>query len=198
MKTRAWAGAAGAALALIFVVAACGGEEDGAGAQVASLGETATTGDDGDNDTAASKDPEEAMLAFARCMRENGVDMPDPQNGKVTIRVGGPGRERPSQAEMEKVDRAQEVCGKHLEGARPQLSAEERQEMQEAMLAFARCMREHGVDVPDPGFDGSGGVRMRLESRQDPDFDEAQEACRSKLAVLENKLGGPRMTRKGS
>jgi hypothetical protein len=203
MTTRVWAGAAVAALALIFVVAACGGEEDGAGAQVASLGETTTTDDDSesnDDSTAVSdEDRDEAMLAFARCMREHGVDMPDPQNGKVVIGIGGPGKGKPSQAEMKKVDEAQKACAEHLEGIRPQISEEDRAEMQEAMLAYARCMREHGVDVPDPTFDGQGGgFRMRLDSRDDPDFEEAQKACQSKLRVLEDKFGGPRTTRKGS
>jgi hypothetical protein len=27
----------------------------------------------------ASQDPRDAFLAYARCMRENGIDMPDPQ-----------------------------------------------------------------------------------------------------------------------
>ena len=28
----------------------------------------------------------------------------------------------------------------------------------QAMLDFARCMRQHGVDMPDPKFDERGGV----------------------------------------
>src|SRR5207253_2334340 len=27
-----------------------------------------------------------------------------------------------------------------------------------AMLAFARCMREHGIDMPDPDTSGGGGM----------------------------------------
>ena len=40
----------------------------------------------------ASVDPEEAALAFAQCMREHGVDMPDPQvgsNGEFRVTVNG-------------------------------------------------------------------------------------------------------------
>jgi hypothetical protein len=191
MKTRVWAGAALAALALVLAVTACGsGEDEDGGAQVASLDETATTTTTGsdDADTAASDDPQEAALAFARCMRERGIDVPDPQNGRIVIGQGpGAGGAKPSAAERKKFEEAQRACAEHLEGVRPQLSEEDRAELQEAMLAYARCMREHGVEVPDPTFNGQGGgFRMRLESRDDPDFEEAQEACESHLQVLED------------
>jgi hypothetical protein len=46
------------------------------------------------------------------------------------------------------------------------------------MLAFAECMREHGIDFPDPQFDGGavmvGGPGIDPE---DPEFQAAQEAC---------------------
>ncbi len=32
------------------------------------------------------------------------------------------------------------------------------QKTKQAMLDFARCMRQHGVDMPDPKFDGGGAV----------------------------------------
>ena len=57
----------------------------------------------------ASMDPEEAALAFAECMREHGVDMPDPQvgsNGEFRVTVnGGPGS-----LDMEAMQAAQEAC----------------------------------------------------------------------------------------
>jgi hypothetical protein len=196
MTARAWAGAALLALVVTLVAAACGGEDEGAGVQVASLGETTTT-DSGDDSTASELDPGDAMLAFARCMRENGVEVPDPQGGRITIRPGGGGGgaspERPATGERAKIDKARAACAEHLEGVRPQLSEADRAELQDAMLAYARCMREHGVDVPDPTFDGQGGgLRMRLESRDDPDFEEAQQACQSHLQELEDRVGPPR------
>ena len=38
----------------------------------------------------------------------------------------------------------------------------EQAKIRKAMLDFARCMREHGVDMPDPKFDGDGGVMMQV------------------------------------
>jgi hypothetical protein len=57
---------------------------------------------------------------------------------------------------------------------------------QQAALAFAECMREHGIDMPDPQFDESGRVTQRIDADSgvdpgDPDFEAAQEACADEL-----------------
>lgn len=182
MTARGWVGAVLAALALVLALASCGGE--GSDPQVASLGGTTTTTDD---EAASSEegDPEEALLAYARCMREHGVDVPDPQvdgDGRATFRLVRP------RGNDEKFEEAQEACSEHLENARPRnLSPEQQEELREAMLAFAQCMREHGVDIPDPQFgEGRGGVRLRNINPNDPKFREAEEACRD----LRPQLGG--------
>ena len=66
--------------------------------------------------------------------------------------------------------------------------------MQETMLEFAACMREHGVDMPDPDLSGGGG-RMLFRAGADgvdpqsPTFQKAQEACQE---ILEEAFGaGP-------
>jgi len=48
------------------------------------------------------------------------------------------------------------------------------------LLDYARCMREHGVDMPDPTFDENGGAQMRLGKGLNPEsakFQAAQKAC---------------------
>jgi hypothetical protein len=114
-------------------------------------------------------------------MREQGVDMPDPQfdeDGGMQLRM--PQGEAP-----EAVEAAQQECQQHLEGARGggQLSESERAELQEQALAFAECMRENGVDFPDPQFSEGGGMRFGGPglNPEDPDFQKAQEACRDEL-----------------
>ena len=124
-----------------------------------------------------SVDPEDAMLAFARCMREQGVDLPDPgAGGGGPIRVGGEDGIDPDTFRA-----ANEACREHLEGVigeeGPQLTPEQR----DAMLAFARCMREHGVPMPDPGDGGfivEAGGEDDLPDPNDPTFRAAEEACR--------------------
>ena len=36
--------------------------------------------------------------------------------------------------------------------------------MREQMLEFTECMREQGIDMPDPVFDDEGGFSVRAEA----------------------------------
>jgi hypothetical protein len=121
---------------------------------------------------------QEAALDFAECMRKHGVDVPDPspgQGGGLLMR--GPR----SGADQAAFRRAEEACRKHLENVRPpELSEEQQREFREQALKHARCMREHGIDMPDPTFGEDGRVEQRLEGGIDPNdprFQEAQEEC---------------------
>src|SRR5262245_7128880 len=57
------------------------------------------------------------------------------------------------------------------------------EDVQQAMLDFAKCMREHGVDMPDPTFGDDGGTftaGAKVGDGNDIDrtkLDEAQKAC---------------------
>lgn len=185
MKFRGWASVAGAvlaALALTLALSACGGEgEADAGDEVASLGgsDDSSSGSSGGAGKKAA-DRREGALAFARCMRENGVDHPDPdENGMFAITP-----ESDLDTTSETFRRAAEECQKYLGqlGEPPKLSAEERKRMEEQALALARCLRGQGIDMPDPDFGSDGGgFSLRLPDDfdpDDPDFREAQEKCR--------------------
>jgi hypothetical protein len=145
----------------------------------------------GDGSTASADDDRaefrEAALDFAECMRENGVDMPDPgRDGGIILQAGPESGNDPAT-----VERAQKACQEHLEKARPpELSEEDQREMRERALDFARCMREHGIDVPDPTFGDGGAMRQRMPegiSPEDPRFEEAQEACAKYQPSLERR-----------
>jgi hypothetical protein len=121
----------------------------------------------------------EAAVKFARCMREHGVDMPDPspgQGGKITMMMK-PG----SAGAKAKMDDAQKACQHILASVNPpELSPEQEREFKEKALRFARCMREHGIDIPDPQFEGGGRMTQRMEDGADPNskrFRDAMEAC---------------------
>jgi len=148
----------------------------------------------------AKANSDDAMLAFARCMREHGIDMPDPDTagagGAVTI-GGGPGSDQSKlDTEMQKFTDADKACRDQLGDAAPQKpSPKQQQEMQDQALAFSRCMREHGVDMPDPNFDGEGHVSMKIDGASgldpsDPKFEAAQQACGSAFGPKGGK-GGP-------
>lgn len=155
---------------------ACGGEEDPSKPASAQTQEAKNR---------------KAMLDFARCMRENGVDMPDPQfnGGRVTQRMKAGGNPEQMQA-------AEKACEKYrAEVKAPEMSDGQREEFKKAALANARCMREHGVEnFPDPTFDANGGARMKIDKSVNPEsptFQAAQKAC-SKLMS-----GGPSTTTAG-
>lgn len=194
-----------AGLALVSVLAACSATA-AAPAGVATLASQAASAD-GSAAPSASLDPEAAKLAFAQCMREQGVDMPDPQsgpNGGFGFTIGGDGSE-PGELEA-----AMEACDHFLEdaeGERRELDPE----MLDRMVDFAACMREHGIDMPDPQVDGGrimvkgnvksgdggdggddGGPQTRANvlgiDPSSPEFQEAQEACRP---ILGDSFKGP-------
>ena len=181
--TRRWPLAVlGLGLALAF--AACGGSPDGD--RVASLSGGGTTGTTNGTAKTADKDLQQAALDFAKCMREHGIDMPDPQvdeQGRVRVRVGGPGGG--ARPDPKKLDEAQKACG-GLMGAGGDGPGQIDPEERDAMVAFARCMREHGIDMPDPTGDG---LVMRKDDDRGPDpsskqFQEAEKACDHHLATL--------------
>ena len=173
----------GLAVLAIATLAACSGAAANPSG-VASLGSQSP--DPAESaEPEASMDPEEAALAFAECMREHGVDMPDPQvggNGEFRVTVnGGPGS-----LDMEEMQAAQEACQDLMPGplGEPrELTAEEK----DAMLGFAQCMRDNGIDMPDPEFGSGGGAMMMIggpDSDVDPgspEFQAAMETCQPEL-----------------
>ncbi|MFI6484947.1 hypothetical protein ACIBH1_44020 [Nonomuraea sp. NPDC050663] len=152
------------ALMLAMSVAACGGAPADTGVASAGGGTAQPS-----SSPSATVDSDAAALKFAQCMRENGVQMEDPKNGRIMMK-GGPG-------DREKMEKAQKACQHHMEGAvgdRGQgIPAEER----DRMLKFAQCMREHGIPMKDPSADGR--IEINVPRGTDPKkVDEAQAACK--------------------
>lgn len=168
--------AGGAGVLAALVLAACGGGSDREATAASSTREQA----------------QEGALRFARCMRGEGLDFPDPQvaaDGGIRIRnrrdAGGP-RLSPGPDDP-KFRAATEKCRKHLRfggGERP--SPAQQAKFRDAFLKFARCMRANGVNVPDPKFGGGAGFVMRMGPRginpESPKFRKAEAKCRPLLA----------------
>jgi hypothetical protein len=156
-----------AALAL----AACGGGEDPAPASSSS-----------DRPVLDEKN-KQAMLDFARCMRQHGVDMPDPkfEGGGARMEVHAGRGQTP-----EEIRPAEQACAKYQKQIKPPAIPKEQQEkLKQQALANARCMREHGIDMPDPQFGANGEIQQRIRGNAeptDPKFQAAMKAC--------NKGGG--------
>jgi hypothetical protein len=60
-------------------------------------------------------------------------------------------------------------------------SGSSKADFREAALGHARCMREHGIDFPDPKFGPGGGVRMemRADGVDKAKIKSSEEACRN-------------------
>jgi hypothetical protein len=170
---------ASAALALVILASGCGGS-----------GNAATGGGSG-NSSAANRD--DAQLKFARCLREHGVDVEEPKPGRtgaIGIR-GKPGDEK-------KLDKAQKACQKLVPGGFKEPSQEEQEKMRDQALKFARCMRAHGIDVPDPSTSGRG-VIMKVPRQSDKrKVEAAQKACEKLLPGPGPTDSGPSSTGAGS
>ncbi len=137
----------------------------------------------------ASTDVEEQRLAFAACMRDNAVPMPDPDGER------GGGFRALTDVDPDVLEAALAAC----ESLRPRGGGRGTADLSEAdkqkMLEMAACLRDEGYEVPDPTFDGQGGfLRGRAGSGIDPrdeGFREAAEACRTEVG-LDFGPGSPR------
>jgi hypothetical protein len=146
---------------------------------------------------AASKSSDlDSMRKFAQCMRQNGVDIADPadDNGPVKMRSTA----EPGANSEQKMKAADAKC-RHFQpnGGKPvKVSAEDLAKMR----AMAKCMREHGVDMPDPdengritithretGDSGKGSAGMNPDS---PTFKAADKACRQYAPNRGGQQGG--------
>lgn len=169
-----------ALLAAGLLAAGCGGD-DGEDDDVASLSEG-----DSDDESSEGDDTEADLAEWAQCMRDEGVDMPDPtrdEDGNMVIEgpgisIGGGGATFESNSEdegppftPEDMEAAETACGLPP-AAGGEFSEEDRTDMEADALEFAECMRDEGIDdFPDPDFsdEGPGGAPETNTSSGEPD-----------------------------
>jgi hypothetical protein len=182
---RAGAATVGSLLVIALTLGACSGGDGADGVATLGGGRDGTTGS-----TGSSIDPEDALAEFAECMRDNGFeDFPDPQvdeNGAIVIGGPGGGGGLPDDADFEEIQQAMEACQELLpQGLGPgEISEEDQAALQDAFLEYAQCMRDNGIDMPDPDFSGEGGafgIGGEGIDPGDPDFQAADEVCRPLL-----------------
>ncbi|MGW9303104.1 hypothetical protein ACWHA3_20110 [Streptomyces cyaneofuscatus] len=142
------------------------------------LSATACSGDGGGTKSGGSssgskKTEEDQALEHRKCLREQGLNIPEPKPGEngmgVTIDGGSKGKK-----EMEKAFKA--CQDKAVGGGPKELSQAEK----DKMVAFARCMRKNGFDMPDPKFDGGAmQAAPALKAEDMKKFEKADKACES-------------------
>lgn len=177
---------------MAFAVAACGGGGAEERPGVATLRTAAP-------DVAASAEPgmetdgRQALIDYAQCMREEGVDYPDPRfDGEGRILIAQ------SAAELMALDlespayiTARDACTERMGGLAQLIDPEQQAQLRDSLVGFAGCMRENGVEIPDPrmGPDGmpilfgEGGMADAIDMR-DPEFLAGLVACRTELSRI--------------
>jgi hypothetical protein len=178
-------------LLLLVVLAACGSAAGSNG--VATLVDPSASPS---GSPSASLDPEDAMQAFEDCMRQHGVDIEVATvggnesgdgsasgPGVVNQKIGG------TDANKAKFEAADRACHSLLpRGGVNGPDGTMDPAMQDKFLAFSACMREHGIDMPDPQFSG-GGVTIGGEG-DTPKFDPRSQAFKDAEAACNTLLPG--------
>ena len=155
-------------LTFVAVFAACtiGGEEPQGVVTIEST--TATTIVDEETTF------EEGVLEFAQCMREEGINFPDP-----TFDIdGNPQFDNLEIENEEEFEKAFENCEDILRNALPEqfdLDPEVEAALVDASLEFSQCMRDQGIDFPDPK-PGEFGFFAFRDADIDFSSEEVQEA----------------------
>jgi hypothetical protein len=172
MTTAAGRVAAAVLLALTLVAGGCGRDEGTDG--IATAG--GPRGSDSPSPTASQENMQERMLAYAKCMRENGIpEFPDPD---FTDDGRGVSLSLPEGVDPRKVEAANQQCRQYMpNGGEPGRADPE---ALERLRKFAQCMRDNGFpDFPDPGDGGLmiNGNEHPEWSPDNPEFVAAQKTC---------------------
>ena len=153
-------------VALAMGTASCVGS-GGSGAPTPSPSGTSTS----------EPDPAAALVKFNACLRANGVKVSD--SGPTVAR---------GDTEDPNFAAAAAKCKHHLAGTSVEVATggdggHVSEDQLKAMLAYARCMRDQGINMPDPN-PKSGAVAPKGSSGFDEnseEFQNAHAACRSHL-----------------
>lgn len=142
----------GVLLAVLLALTACGSKPD---------------------ENNAKKDDTGDMVKFAQCMRENGIDMPDPEeDGKGGIAMRAiPGGDD----DGVNMETAHNACKQHLPngGEFTPPSPEE----QDKMRQQAKCMRDKGHNWPDPNFEGNAAAESLQVDFSDEKLKQDMKDC---------------------
>lgn len=108
---------------------------------------------------------------FAQCMRDEGIDMPDPSgDGSQTMQLGG-------NIDGAAFSAASEKCMSKV-GEAPSIDGRSPEQVQGAKLKHAQCIRDAGYDYADP-TPGGGAMEARSDIPE-----ETLKSCAKKAGLL--------------
>jgi hypothetical protein len=155
--------------------------------------------------SAASEQQAEVKFAdFAKCMREHGIE------AETATGPGGEGhglRIKGSSGPA-KMQAAQQACKKYQPAPQKlNLSPQEKVERAEAVEKFAKCMREHGIEVHASSSEGRVSIQIHAPggggagagpNPESPAFQKAQSSCQKLLPFKGKGPGGGPPTKQRS
>ncbi|MFF8599807.1 hypothetical protein ACF065_11530 [Streptomyces sp. NPDC015232] len=162
-----------AAAALALLATACGGGgADGPGVASDNGGASASAGSSAGSGSASASPGgtrQDQLVAFARCMREKGVEVADPAPGDENVQLP-PGTKGDARTQ-EALAACQGLLGA---GGKENTDAS----AQDKAVRLARCLRDKGLDVADP----EPGKPLQLSgAANDPKAREAITECRASV-----------------
>ncbi|MFB7260180.1 hypothetical protein [Streptomyces nojiriensis] len=108
-------------------------------------------------------------VKMRQCLREHGMDVPDPEPGQDPrgMTLGG-------DSDPQKMQEAMKACGMSTgSGA----GKEPTQEEKDKELEWIRCMRENGIALKDPEYNGGMKSATEIPKGQEKAFEEARKKC---------------------
>jgi hypothetical protein len=137
----------------------------------------------------ASTNADQALIDYAHCMRDHGVDFPDPVHrpGHEGLSLEFPGSSNSPEFAAAN-DACQHFVQPLIDMKRNAVAASMTPEKLQALIAYSRCMRDHQIPLLDPdpsdghiSFGSVAGINEPALGRRDPQFAQADAACRSLL-----------------
>lgn len=140
------------------------GKKDAAGSDKGSGGGSSS----GSSSASGSGADADRAVKLRQCLREHGVDAPDPEPGQDPrgMTLGGG-------ADPQKMQEAMKTCGMGGPGS----GKEPTQEEKDKELKWVRCMRENGIQLKDPEYNGGMKSAIEIPAGQEKTFEDAQKKC---------------------
>ncbi len=118
---------------------------------------------------------ETERLKFTQCMREHGVNVPDKDISGSNALQGVP---------QNTLQAALSACGKYRASSIGSAPSQQN-ELREAVVKYARCLRSNGLNVPEPtgtSINALATFRQAItELESNPAFQQANSKCKAAL-----------------
>lgn len=129
---------------------------------------------------ASAKNNQDQALKWAQCMRQHGVNVPDPVNGRfIVTSTPGPSGESQISPDSPQAQDAENACKKYAPNGGKN-SGPPSQQMIDQATRYSQCMRQHGITgFPDPKVQGNGITVAASPGAFDPTSDQFKQAMKA-------------------